>query len=274
MFNNMVKGYWFLIVAVAALISGCSQEKYAYVGDAPRDEAMPINNQTATILQPGDRLYIYVYSLNPTSVRPFNQETNMIVAEGSSKSRGAEVNGYTISETGSIIFPVVGRIPVAGKTLTEVEREIEARLVEGRLVKDPIVSASLMNFRVTVIGEVKKPQAIEGNGIRMTIFEAIARCGDVTMDGIRSKVTVMRPADGTYTVDTVDLTSRSVLESQFYYLQSGDIVYVEPTKKKKRVAYRDEDWPHYLTTGASTLRLAWTIYYRYMRIERQLQKNR
>lgn len=260
-----------LLFPFSFLILSCSNEKYAYVGDAPRNEAMVIDNQTNATLQPSDRLYIYVYSLNPTSVRPFNQETNMIVNEGGSMASGSGVNGYTVSQTGNIVFPIVGKIHVSGKTLSEVEREIEARLVEGRLVKDPIVSASLMNFRVTVIGEVTTPQSLEGDGIRMTIFEAIARCGDVTMDGIRSKVTVIRATDESYTVDTVDLTSRSVLDSPFYYLQSGDIVYVEPTKKKKRIAYRDEDWPKYLTTGVSALRIAWNIYYRYVRIG-QIQK--
>lgn len=252
------------LLAMATMTAACSHEKYAYVGDAPRNETMAISNQTSPKLKANDQLYIYVYSLNPTSVRPFNQETNMAVAENEVRVKTRVVNGYTISPDGYIIFPAVGRIHAAGLTLSELERTIEGRLIEGRLVKDPIVSASIMNFHVTVIGEVANPQMVEGDGTRMTIFEAIARCGDVTMSGIRSKVTVIRENDEQeYTVDTVDLTSRNILESKYYYLQSGDIIYVEPTPKRKRQAYRNEDWPKYLTTGVSAARIAWNIYYRY-----------
>lgn len=252
------------LLILAATTTACSHEKYAYVGDAPRNEAMAISNQISPTLKPNDQLYIYVYSLNPTAARPFNQETNMAVAENEVRVKGRVVNGYTISSDGNIIFPAVGRIHAAGLTLGELERVIEGRLVEGRFIKDPIVSASIMNFQVTVIGEVAHPQMLEGDGIRMTIFEAIARCGDVTMSGIRSKVTVIRPnGNQEYTVDTVDLTSSNILKSEYYYLQSGDIIYVEPTPKRKRQAYRNEDWPKYLSTGISAMRIAWNIYYRY-----------
>ena len=261
------------LVLASALSVACTHEKYAYVGDAPRNQTMTIDNQPSAVIQPSDKLYIYVYSLNLSSVRPFNQETNMTVSDGGFKTTDRNITGYTVSSSGDIIFPVVGRIHAAGKTMSALEREIEARLVEGRLVKDPIVSVSLMNFNVTVIGEVKVPQMIAGDGTRMTIFEAIAQCGDVTMDGQRDKVTIIRRNTNEYTVDTVDLTSRHILESPYYYLQSGDVVYVEPTETKKRTSYRNEDWPTYLTTGISALRIAYTLYYRYgvMKVQNRLK---
>lgn len=252
-----------MLLTATLLLAGCRQERYAYVGDAPRDEATAIEGLDQQRLVTGDQVYIYVYSQNLQSVQPYNQETNMTVSGEFSSNARTTIPGYTISGSGDIIFPSLGRLHVAGMTLQEMEREIEARLVEGRFVKDPIVSASLMNFRVTVIGEVKHPQLVVGDGNRMTILEAIARCGDVTMTGIRSMVTVIRTVEDGYTVDTVDLTSRSLFESPYYYLQSGDIIYVEPTKKRKREAWRNEDWPTYLTTGFSALRIAYTLYYRY-----------
>ena len=97
----------------------------------------------------------------------------------------------------------------------------------------------------------------------MTIFEAIAQCGDVTMDGKRDQVVVVRSHGGKETIDTVNLTSRTVLESPYYYLQQNDIVYVVPTKKKQRTSYRNEDWPQYLTTGLEAVRFAYTTIYRW-----------
>ena len=262
--NPRYKTLLMLLSAILLLLAGCRQERYAYVSDAPRNEVTTIGNLDQQKLVAGDKIYIYVYSQNLESVVPFNQETNMNVSENRSSASRNGIPGYTVSTSGEIIFPSLGRLHVAGMTLQEMERDIETRLVEGLFVKDPIVSASLMNFRVTVIGEVKKPQMVVGNGNRMTILEAIARCGDITMTGIRSMVTVIRTVEGGHTVDTVDLTSRSLFDSPYYYLQSGDIVYVEPTKKRKREAYRNEDWPMYLTTGVSALRIAYTIYYQYV----------
>ena len=262
--NPRYKTLLMLLSATLLLLAGCRQERYAYVSDAPRNEVTTIGNLDQQKLVAGDQIYIYVYSQNLESVVPFNQETNMNVSENRSSASRNGIPGYTVSTSGEIIFPSLGRLHVAGMTLQEMERDIETRLVEGLFVKDPIVSASLMNFRVTVIGEVKRPQMVVGNGNRMTILEAIARCGDITMTGIRSMVTVIRTVEGGHTVDTVDLTSRSLFDSPYYYLQSGDIVYVEPTKKRKREAYRNEDWPMYLTTGVSALRIAYTIYYQYV----------
>lgn len=246
------------IVLSLLLLASCSTGKYRYVGDAPRDEEMPVTtNYTSTIL-PDDQLYIHVDSKTPQSVVSFNQETNQ-----AAMITKPEVRGYHVSDEGDIIFPILGRIHTGGMTLDQLAAYIEGRLVAGRYVKDPQVTVRLMNFRVTVIGEVAKPQQIHVAEPRLTIFEALAVCGDVTMDGLRDRVTIIRSEEGIHIVDTVDLTSREILNSPYYYLHQNDVVYIEPTKRKKRTAWRNEDWPQYLTTGVSALRIAYLIYYRY-----------
>ena len=260
-----------LLLLVAALaLAGCrSQLPYAYVGDAPRNIETDIETTFSSTIHPGDQLYIYVASQTPESVIPFNQETNMIA-----RNRHAmhTPSGYLVAEDGYIMFPTLGRITAAGLSREELAHRIEGLLIAGEYVSDPVVSIRLMNFHVTVIGEVKTPRQLTATGDRLTILEAIAQCGDVTMSGIRSCVTVLREDDGTITVDTVDLTSATLFDSPFYYLQQNDIVYVEPTPKRKREAYRDEDWPKYLTTGIAALRIAWNVYYRYVRLERRLNR--
>jgi polysaccharide export outer membrane protein len=167
-----------------------------------------------------------------------------------------------VSQSGYIIFPILGRVEVAGLSRTQLERRLESVLIEGGYVTDPVVTVTLMNFHVTVIGEVKTPSVVVAQGSRLTIFEALAQCGDITMDGLRTNVVVVRTGVGTQTVDTIDLTRKEILNSPYYYLQQNDIIFVEPTEKKKKKAWRNEDWPKYLTIGAQSLRIAYTtIYY-------------
>lgn len=262
-----------IAVLALLLLAGCSPKyKYVYVEDAPRDQEMAIANNYSTIIFPGDQLYIYTYSQTQVAVQPFNEETREATITDGQQNRvtvkNKEIKGYIVDGNGNIQFPVLGDINTTGLTLDGLAREIEARLIEGRYVKDPLVTVSLMNFRVTVVGEVTKPQLLHGSGNRMTILEAIAKCGDVTMDGIRSNVKVIRTNGAVQTIDSVDLTSKTMLDSPCYYLHSGDIVYVEPTYRKKRIAWRDEDWPRYLNIGAQTVRIAYHIVYYYYVLNR------
>ena len=250
--------YTLILLSIALLLVGCrSQQEYAYLHDAPRDSTVPITHTYGSTIDIDDLLYIYVYSQFQNAAFPFNQETN--------RERGSNlpIPGYRVSNEGNITFPVIGTLHVAGLTTVELEQKIAQTLIDSQLVLDPVVSISPMNFNVTVIGEVRRPNLLTGSGNRMTIFEALAMCGDITMDGLRTNVKIIRRSNGQEIIDTIDLTSRKLLESPYYYLQSGDIIYVEPTERKKKIAYRDEDWPLYITTGASALRFAYVLVYRY-----------
>ena len=174
------------------LLTACgASREYAYISDAERDSAQAIISTFASTIHPGDQLYIYVASQTPESVIPFNEETNKAAVSLTGVSRAANpsgenlVDGYRVSQTGTISFPVLGTIPAAGMTRDSLAREIEERLRDGGYVNDPIVTIRLMNFRVAVVGEVKQPQELHITGERLTIFEALAMCGDVTIHGAR-----------------------------------------------------------------------------------------
>ena len=256
-----------LIVLTMLMITSCSTKRYAYVADAPREEQMPITNVEPIVIAPDDQLYIHVGSQYPTATVAFNQETNRRGIDRGNRrtftsSKQPIVLGYLVTQNGDIIFPILGRIHVAGMTLDSLSHTLEQRLIDEGYITDPVVTINLMNFHVTVIGEVKKPHTLFPSGTRITIFEAIAQCGDITLDGIPEKVVVVRNENNLQIVDTVDLTRREVLESPYYYLHQNDIVFVEPTDKKKRTAYTDEDWLKYVTTGTHIVKTAWqTIYH-------------
>lgn len=274
------------IVLMFVFASCSSHKELAYISDADRDSAQQILTTYAHTIHPGDLLYIYVNSEVMESVVPFNQETHIEALEMSRLNMAGEHNGeqqmsdtyrnrkqrqvpgYLVDEQGFITFPVLGKINVAGLQYDSVESIIQKRLISGEYVIDPVVTVSPMNFRVSVVGEVRNPKELHITGERLTIFEALAMCGDITIDGRRENVIVIREKEGSVIPIEIDMTKKTLFNSEAYYLQQNDIVYVEQTDKKKRKAVRDpnlhQDVDSYVRIGSSLIRVAYVSYYWYM----------
>lgn len=194
----------------------------------------------------------------PESTIPFNQEKHTEFSEKSlvnqseysgqylkaqetyKKNYAKQLNGYLVSEKGTIQFPVLGELCVEGLTRDSLERKIEHLLMSGNYIYDPVVTVNLMNLRVSVIGEVSSPKELHVEGDRLTIFEALAMCGDMTIYGQRDKVVVLREENGKAKPIQIDMTKKSMFDSEAYYLQSNDIVYVEPNRRKSKMANQNE----------------------------------
>ena len=263
----------FVAILIVLLQSCTSAREMAYITDAERDSAQQILSTYANSIHSGDLLYIYVYSETPESVLPFNQETHKQIAEVNRLnyvdtthvgvrqvqetakqnylSMSSGVQGYLVDEAGAIIFPVLGKVIVTGLTYDSLAHVIEHRLINEGYLKDPLVTVSPMNFRVSVMGEVNRPQELHITGERLTILEALAMCGDLTVYGQRENVTVVRNKKGVATPITIDLTKKTIFDSEVYYLQSNDIVYIEPNKLKKRKSNENENWPKYAAFGVA-----------------------
>lgn len=255
----------FVVFALLLLASCGTQREWAYVTDAERDSAQQILQGYANTIHPGDQLYIYVNSMQPEGTIPFNQEAHVMPLEmtrvnTSKNNRQAvmsDVQGYIVTQEGEILFPLLGKMRVAGITYDSLQALLQQRLRDEGYVIDATVTVSLMNFRVSVMGEVARPRELHVVGDRLTLLEALAMCGDITMDGLRENVVVMRMKNGVATPIEVDLTKKSLFDSEAYYLQQDDVVYVEPSDKKKRVAMRSENWPKYLTTMVAVAHVVW-----------------
>lgn len=256
------------IVFAMTLVSCHAPLEMAYISDAERDSAQQILTSYANTIHPGDQLYIYVNSEIIESVIPFNQETHIVALEMSRmnpsnipasanqrksylRTKRAEVAGYLVDENGFITFPVIGKVQAGGISYDSLQNLLQNKLIIGGYVLDPVVTVSPMNFRVSVVGEVRVPQELHVTGERLTIFEALAMCGDVTDSGMRTNVIVMREKHGELTPIQVDLTKKTIFDSEVYYLQQNDIVYVEPTLAKKRRAELNQNWPKYVSLGFS-----------------------
>lgn len=267
-----------LLISLMAFLSvSCRQsQELAYISDAQRDSAQAILSNYASTIHPGDQLYIYVYSQTPESAVPFNEESRTFAAEMSRNVDGGKVgdvahtakvrqtDGYLVTEEGFITFPVLGKLMAAGLTQDSLAHAIERYLVEGGYINDPIVTISPLNFRVSVIGEVKRPRELHVTGNRLTILEAIAMCGDLTTYGLRENVTILREVDGTTTPIEINLTSKTLFDSPAYYLQHNDIVYVEPNNKRKREADYDPNIASYVRFGTSLVRTIYVFNRRYV----------
>jgi polysaccharide biosynthesis/export protein len=189
--------------------------------------------------QKNDLLTIQIYSL---SLKPevsdviYNQPA--IISGGQTGSATtASTAGYLVDLNGNIVHHRLGDFQVEGMTKDELAAEIKKRLTEPVvLLTDPTVIIRLMNFRVTVLGEVNKPGQVVVPGERLTIFEAIGLSGDFTQYGKKHTVKVSREINGKRELSMIDLSSKDVFDSPYYNLAQNDIVFVEPSKQRARQA--------------------------------------
>lgn len=245
----------FVVAAIAvASVCSCRVERHPYVEDAQRDSAMNILQTYEDVILPNDVLDIEVSSLNPEAVQVFNSYSGMVInslGEVVRMQANYALSGFLVDQQGVIQFPVLGKLNVAGISRDSLARYIQQRVISEGYVNDPVVTVTLNNFRVTVVGEVKNPNQFHSEGARMTLFEALALAGDVTMYGRTDNVMVVREQNGTRQVGEVNLTSKDVFDSPYYYLRQNDIVYVEPTEKHKKEASRNENIPKYISATVS-----------------------
>lgn len=235
-------------LAAAVLLSltfaSCrTTQEFVYFKDAPADSVAHISGFSGLTIQPNDRLRIYVESETPEATKQYNQETNKVAVVGGTVLNPQNGNiqhpGYLVDDKGEIIFPVLGHLKVQGLTCDSLESYIEHLLVNGGHINDATVQVNLMNFKINVLGEVARPGSISVDGEKITIFEALSKAGDITVYGIREEVSVMREINGQRIVGHVDLTSKDIFDSPFYYLQQNDVVFVAPNKKRRNTSEVD-----------------------------------
>ena len=262
------------MTAIAALLfAACgTTDNIAYIHDAERDNAATITGRFTKGIQANDLLSIYVESETPAATVPFNQETNKIAMSDGvvMNPSSSAVSGYLVSNEGDIMFPVLGRVHVLGMTHSELADELQRRLVSEGHILDARVTVRLMIFTVSVLGDVVKPGVIKASGERLTILEALSMVGDLTIYGQRTNVTVIREEDGMRTIGEIDLTSKDLFESPYYYLHQNDVVYVEPNMKKKKTADRDPMVTTYISMGISVLSLLISAFYYYILAQSKL----
>lgn len=222
----------YLVMCVAVCFTACtSTKKIIYLQDVVPLKQQEIEQKYEVIIHGDDLLAIMVNSRDPELALPFNMP--MISYQLGSSSGGQQrVLGYLVDTNGNIDFPILGKIHVEGLTRMELTELIKNKLIEGDLIKDPIVTVQFLNFKISVMGEVSRPGSFTISGDRITLLEALSMAGDLTIYGRRDRVGVIRENNGKRTILFHDLRSADIFNSPCYYLQQNDIVYVEPNKAK------------------------------------------
>ena len=222
---------WMLLSWVI-LFSACNSTKeVVYLQDVVPLKQQDIERKYEVFIHEDDLLSIMVNSKDPELALPFNMP--LVTYQIGSESAGQQrVLGYLVDTNGDIVFPILGKIHVAGLSRLELRDLIKEKLISGDYIKDPVVTVQFLNYKVSVMGEVARPGSFTITGDRITLLEALSMAGDLTIYGRRDRVAVIREENGKRTILFHDLRSSEILTSPCYYLQQNDIVYVEPNKAK------------------------------------------
>ena len=234
-----------LTLALTALASCAAPGNIAYFQDVRNDATLAPAKPQPIRLKPADQISIVVSSRDPQVTAMFNLPyyTNRIgqsnslnaMSDGGSLSSSQGISGYTIDSEGYIDFPVIGRILIADRTREQAAEHIKQLLIDSRQIKDPVVTVEFMNLSVAVLGEVTRPGRFRIDRDGFTVLDALSLAGDLTINGQRENVAVIRhegAKEHTYTLDLTD--ARALYASPAYYLQQGDLIYVTPNDKRIR----------------------------------------
>ena len=234
-----------LLVAVTAsfLLFSCkTQEKIAYYQNI---ETVLNNSESKNYevkMQPDDLLMIIVSSTDMEAAMPFNLESVLTPRVNGQADMGQrQVQMYLIDKEGNIEFPVLGTLKIGGLTKTEFVTSLKDKL--KKYLKDPVINIRLMNFKVSVQGEVNRPGVVTSVTERLTLPEAISLAGDLTIYGKRNNIVVIRENQGVKEVKRIDITKSDFINSPYYYLQQNDLIYVEPNGARANSSTFNQNMP-------------------------------
>lgn len=236
------------MIGCVALLSSCkTPQDVAYFQDLNQQMVIETQARQAIKIRPDDKLQIIVTSKDPQLASLFNlpvvttrlgQNANTYgstTAFGTNNNTSEGLGSYTVTPQGTIDFPVLGMLHVAGMTRYELAAFIKGEIIGRNLIKDPTVTVEYLNTGISVLGEVKSPGRFTFNRDEISVLDALAMAGDLELNGQRENVRILRKENGKTQVYTVNLLDgKSLYNSPGFYLQQDDVVYVEPNDTRKR----------------------------------------
>lgn len=228
------------IILLPLLMASCVTSKRVNLMQTPGKNGIPQYADTVSYedyeLRIGDRLYIYVYSVDERVDKMFNSSSGTIgiqMLQGSGVGGSYDLYTYLVQEDGCIDFPMVGRVPVRGMTTREVKRVLEDEL--SSFIKS-YGDYQMMSVEVKIVRRSFSVISDRGSGTfniqkeKVTIFEALAMAGDIGDFGDRSKVRIVREKEGLTQVKEFDVRSEDIINSEFYYIEPNDVIYIQRIK--------------------------------------------
>lgn len=227
------KTFLMMGVMMLSLASCMVPRDVVYVQDLTPEEPKIIPPVEYIKVKPEDKLYINVHCRDEHIASLFNVRGHGYYG-GGYYGGGSDLHTYSVDINGDIDFPVVGKIHVGGLTRQEVSYHVRDVLIQENLVRDPYVSCSFATAYYYCMGEIAHHGEVKIPKDAFTIVEAIAQAGDLNLQGVRTNVHVIREVDGKLRTYDIDMTNaQSIITSPVYYVQPGDVIYVEPTLKRQ-----------------------------------------
>ena len=228
----------FVLMTIVLLLDACSSAKQvAYFQNIDSTSLTASKGLYDARIMPKDLLTITVVTSDPSTSKPFNLSIqNTLGTDGRLGSTTGSLLQYLVNNDGDIDFPVVGTVHVAGLTKDQCEKIIKSK-VKPYLAEseNPVVTVSMSSYRVTVAGEVTSPKVVPVSTEKMSVLEALAQAGDLTIYGRRDNVLLIREnADGQKEAHRLNLNDANIINSPYYYVQQNDYIYVEPNSVKAK----------------------------------------
>ena len=227
----------FLCTIFLALCSCSAVKRTVYLQDIADNSQVQTAVEQPIKIKPFDRLIVVVTSKDAELAAPFNVMTSYNSLSNnpmgqSTVSNSQSLQVRTVDENGELYMPVIGKVTCAGKTRAEVSNAIAKAIIDGGYIADAAVNIQFADMKLFVLGEVAKPGQFDVTRDQITILEALAMAGDMTIYGNRANVSVVRKENGVTKAHIVNLLDSSCFNSPAYYLQQGDVVYVQPKKQR------------------------------------------
>lgn len=251
-----------LLVLTTVMLSACHPWKRTiYMQDAEHSASV---NQMANYqirFKPLDRITVVVSSKDPELATPFNASTsyNSLTNNplGSSYSGGSSsLQVRTINNKGYLDMPVIGEVFCTGKTRQELSEEIAKKIKDGGYIADAIVNIQFADMKIFVLGEVARPGEFTITRDHLSILEALAMAGDMTIYGNRSNVMIVRQDNGKENFIKMNLLDTNIFSSEGFFLQQGDVVYVQPNKYKSATAEINQNRTFWLSIVSTLISIA------------------
>ncbi len=252
-FRKLTMGLIRLLI-IGLLFSSCLSQKRVMLLQDKSSKDIQVNftnkKKSSYQIQTGDHLYIRIYSMDPKTSKFFQTDMPQLM-----NPTYLYLNSYMVDDEGYINISFIDRMFVKGMTLEEVKKKIQKTLND--YFKETTVSVKLVNFQVSVIGEVNSPGDFTIDKDQINILQAISMAGGLKEFGNNRKVTLVRQTLKGSDVYYLDLSSKKILESDYFYLLPNDIIYVEPLKGK---TYLFSQFPYSLVFSTASLALTVLIY--------------
>ena len=231
--KQILKIIFFTMAELLLLQSCVSKKQILYLQDSDTVSSQEVTYKSHT-LQVDDILKISVGALVPEAALPYNNITAGSV--GANTIDVMRLDGYLVSQNSTINFPVLGELSVKEKTTKSLENDIKKLLVDGGYLINPNVTVRLLNAKVTILGEVQRPGTFSFTENNISLLQALGLAGDLTINGSREGIMVLRYVDGVQTTARINLTSRSWLSGPYQMVKPNDVIVVNPNSAKIKTA--------------------------------------